>query len=513
MRDTAGHGDGVPGDSTAHGQSQRIPSPAAGLRFAPPHWRRVWLGLDRNEAVLAFVATPLGIVLLHASFFAALALSFQISLSAVALIGLTLLGCALFPARRLLVMAISGFLYILLRPFRSQQQQEFAEKLRETTPELVELPHLAWQAPLAMGFLLLCGLALRLQRRYRASLLARRPVLTQFAVLAALIAGTGLLEPETPAYAALWTLVVIYAASFFFLSYAFVDQRGRIERPVPLHLGFMRPFWGGPSIPFKTLTYLGTFEAKTPAELAATRLRALKLAIWAAMLAGLHALLSAAFYDVADWPTLNEALTMTAQGEAPAITAGWLIVAKNFILTVLATAAFAHVFVAIVRMAGYGIPRNTARPLSARSIAEFWNRYLFYFKELLLDFFFYPAFARWFKAHPRLRIAFATFCAAFVGNLLFTVISQAHLVAEHGLLGAVMRFESYVFYAALLTLALVLSQLRKRKPKPEDGFWRYEVTPRLTVIGFFAVVQIFADESGHLGLAERTDFLLHLFGI
>lgn len=508
MQDTARQGDGA-----SSGQPRRAPFPASRLKLAPPAWQRAWLGLDRNEAALTFVATPTGMILLHAAFFAALALSFQVSLSAVALVGLTLLGCALFPARRLLVMAVSGVLYIVLRPFRSQQQQEFAEKLREAAPELVELPHLAWQAPIAMSFLLVCGLALRLQRRYRASLLARRPILTQFAVLAAFIAATGLLEPETPAYAALWTFIVIYAASFFFLSYAVMDQRGRIERPLPLHLGFMRPFWGGPSIPFKTLTYLGTFEAKTPAELAATRLRALKLAVWATILAGLHMLLSAAFYDVADWPTLNEALTMTAQGEPPAATAGWLIVAKNFMLTVLATAAFAHVFVAIVRMAGYGIPRNTARPLSARSIAEFWNRYLFYFKELLLDFFFYPAFARWFKTHPRLRIAFATFCAAFVGNLLFTVISQVHLVAEHGLLGALMRFESYVFYAALLTLALVLSQLRKHKPKPEDGFWRYQVAPRLVVIGFFAVVQIFADESGHLGLAERTDFLLHLFGI
>lgn len=508
MHDTAGDRDGV-----SSGQPRRAPSPTARLKLAQPGWHRAWLGIDRNEAALAYAATPVGMILLHVAFLAVLALSLQVSLSAVALVGLTLLGCALFPARRLLVMAVSGTLYVVLRPFRTQQQQEFAEKLRETTPELIELPHLVWHAPLAMCFLLLCGLALRLQRRYRASLLARRPVLTQFAILAALVAATGLLEPETPAYAALWTLVVVYAASFFFLSYAFVDQRGRIERPSAFHLGFMRPFWGGPSIPFKTLTYLGTFEAKTETELAATRLRALKLAVWAVILAGLHMLLSAAFYDVADWPTLNEALTMTAQGEPPAATAGWLIVAKNFVLTLLATAAFAHVFVAIVRMAGYGIPRNMARPLSARSIAEFWNRYLFYFKELLLDFFFYPAFARWFKAYPRLRIAFATFCAAFIGNLLFTLISQAHLVAEHGLLGALMRFESYAFYAALLTLALILSQLRKRKARPEDGFWRYDVTPRLGVIGFFAVVQIFADESGHLGLAERLDFLLHLFGV
>ncbi|KRE08028.1 hypothetical protein ASE63_22140 [Bosea sp. Root381] len=475
-------------------------------------WRRGWLGIDANVRALAFVQTPAGILAIHAAFVGALLSSLQLSLAGVALITLTLAACALLPLRRLPIIAFSGIAYVILRPFRTEDQRDFVARLRDATPELVELPVAAIQIPAAGWFLVLTGLALAAHRRWRSTLFGRRPVLGQFGVLAILLAvGLGL-DEGTVEHTALWTLITIYTASFFFLAYAFADQRGKDQTPALLRLGFVRPYWGGPSIPFKGLTYLKTFDAKTPEELAATRLKALKLIVWAVILAWLHSLASRTFYEVADFPTLNEAVSLTAAGTPPSLTASWGVVAKNFVLTLLSVAAFWHALVAVIRMSGYRIPRNMARPLTARTIAEFWNRYLFYFKEVLVDFFFYPAFARWFKAHPRLRIACATFCAACIGNLLFSLIAQAHLVAEHGLVATLLRFESYAFYAFVLAAALVASQLRRRKPRPEDGFWRYEVLPRVGVIGFFCLIQIFADESGHLGLAERLGFFLHLFG-
>ena len=35
--------------------------------------------------------------------------------------------------------------------------------------------------------------------------------------------------------------------------------------------------------------------------------------------------------------------------------------------------------IACVRMAGFRALRNTYRPLESRTVAEFWNRYAFYF--------------------------------------------------------------------------------------------------------------------------------------
>jgi hypothetical protein len=495
-----------------------MPSMTDGARASqPPRWsplsiRRIWLGMDRDVAALAWASSPAGAVLLHVAFLVALVASRQVSTAAVILISLTLASCTLWPARRLALIALSGLTYILLRPFRYSEQREFVDRMREAAPELAELPHLVVQAPLVVAFLATAGLALTLHRRMRATLFGRRPLLCQFAALGLLLMLGLQLEAGSIAHSVLWTLVAIFSGAFFFLAYAFADQRGKDDTPVLWRLGFMRPFWGGPSIPFKGLAYLKTFEARTPEALAATQLRALKLIVWALVLLGLNALLAGLFYDFANWPTLNEALSLTATDDPLGALAGWGVVFKNFVVNILTVGAFWHALVAMIRMAGFAIPRNMARPLTARSIAEFWNRYLFYFKEVLVDFFFYPAFARWFKKQPRLRIACATFCAAFIGNVLFTLVTQAHIVAELGPLAFLERFESYIFYAFVLGVALIISQLRKHKPRPEDGVLRYSILPRIGVIGFFAIMLVFADETGHLGLTERFDFLLSLVG-
>ena len=48
------------------------------------------------------------------------------------------------------------------------------------------------------------------------------------------------------------------------------------------------------------------------------------------------------------------------------------------------------------------------------------------------------------------------------------------------------------------------------KPRPEDGFLRHDVLPRIWVISVFAFLLIFADETGTLRLADRIDLALRL---
>ena len=38
-------------------------------------------------------------------------------------------------------------------------------------------------------------------------------------------------------------------------------------------------------------------------------------------------------------------------------------------------------------------------------VVEFWNRFYYYFKELLVEFFFYPVYARYFRNHQRRRLS------------------------------------------------------------------------------------------------------------
>jgi hypothetical protein len=163
-------------------------------------------------------------------------------------------------------------------------------------------------------------------------------------------------------------------------------------------------------------------------------------------------------------------------------------------------------------MLGWRIPRNTRNPLASRTLAEFWNRYFFYFKEMLVDFFFYPAFLHWFKKNPKLRIAFATFCAAGAGNFLFHFMRETHIFASREFHDALAVFQSAAFYSLALAAGLIISQWRGVKLTPEMGFWRWHVLPRLNVFVFFCFLKIFDDLSGNGTFAERAAFALSLFG-
>lgn len=473
--------------------------------------RQQWLDVDQNPKAIAAVSAISGRLVLNAIFAGALFATGYFSASLLVLITLTLIACSLFPERRLSMMSLAGMFYVVVRPFRTDQQRDLVLSFKNGIPAVAELPAIAVYAPVVASFLFVCGVCLHLQKRFSQHVLAQRPVLMQFIVLTGLTVLAVQLPDHSFGKMLVWSFVIIYSASFFFLAYAFADQRAKDQTPVGFRLGFMRPFWGGSSIPMKGLHFFKRFEAKTPEELSKVQLRALKLAVWAVILSVVYAAGFYLLHEVLMLPTLLEAIGMVSAGEGLGHSTAWGVVGANFVLDVVGLAAGTHALVAIVRMAGYGIPRNVSRPLTSRSVAEFWNRYFYYFKEVLVDFFFYPAFVRYFKKSPKLRIAFATFCAAFVGNVLFGVLSQMHLFNTGGVIDVVSHFENYIFYALVLTAALIVSQLNPNKPKPEHGHLRYNVLPRVQVLGFFAVLQVFSDETGIYGLAERFDFLGHLF--
>ena len=140
--------------------------------------------------------------------------------------------------------------------------------------------------------------------------------------------------------------------------------------------------------------------------------------------------------------------------------------------------------VASCRMAGFMALRNRYRPLASRSIAEFWNRYYYYFKELLVDCFFYPTFMRYFKRRGHWRLFAATFAAASFGNAFYHFFSSPHYIEELGFWRALEGFQSYIFYTIVLAVGISISQVRKRKI--ENLSWiRGRLIPALCVTGFY----------------------------
>jgi hypothetical protein len=242
----------------------------------------------------------------------------------------------------------------------------------------------------------------------------------------------------------LWGVTANFGAYIWYLGYTLHDRDARARDSVPLQVGAWFPFWLGTAstlTPFpKGAAYLRKIEAKTSEELAITQLKAIKLLAWVCVLQiasvafvlmvhGSLSLSSSAresLGPVGFWlppglglPTFPEAFEHSLLRIPYPWYLNWASLFSAFVRETLEISVWGGIIVACIRMAGFRALRNTYRPLQSRTIAEFWNRYYYYFKELLVELFFFPIYMRYFKRHPRLRLAVATMAAACFGNMLF----------------------------------------------------------------------------------------------
>ena len=481
--------------------------------FSPLALRRLWLSMDQNDRVVEWAQSKAGIAVVHGAFLLALATLPVIRTKHMALIAITLVLAALLPGRRGMVFAGMGMLFFLLRPFRNEFHYNNFGEIWAGIGVLGANAQVGMIVCSAVFFCLIL-LLIENQRRKSVSLVAERPVLSMLLVGTGLTAITVLVPQDHGVFAFAWLLVAYLSSTFFFIGYILMAARQKRPLANTTLLGYVRPFWADSVVPIKGPGYLSKFEAHDAPALAVTRLKGLKLAVWAVILFWTGEIVFNQFiHSSLGLPLFDAHLKAVSESGSDSLALGWTVVAIHFLERVLVVGAVVHALVAVIRMAGFGIPRGMVKPLGSRTISEYWGKYLFYFKELLSDFFFFPTFQRCFKKHPRLRIAFATFMAAFVGNILFDVISEAPAFSVNGFVATVNSFASYTVYAGGLTLGIIWSQLFQQKPRPEDGFFRYQVLPRIIVLVFFGLLQIFDDHSGVVSLSDRFTFLFSLFGV
>jgi len=360
----------------------------------------------------------------------------------------------------------------------------------------------------------LAAAAIYLARRYRDHPLGSRPVLLQHVLYIALVAlaAAHLLRGLPQVF--LWSFVAVFSAYFVFLAYALLDERRRRPAPLAWQLATFNPFGWPTTIPMgKDGATWRSVEAATAQELAVTQLKALKLLAWASVLKLLLWAYRWAVYQTLGVPPIKAAFEAFLQGTNVPPVAGALSVVANFPEQLLQVAIWGHVIIAVARLAGFRLLRNTCRPLSSRTIAEFWNRYVYYFKEVLVQVYFYPAFVRCFKRHPRLRLAFATFLAAGVGNYFLHLILVSPNVPAQGIARTLAGSQTYAFYCIMLTAGLVVSQLRARPPVPDAGWLRGRFVPAFGVVAFFCFLSFFDGPQRHVSLAQHFGFLFHVLGL
>jgi hypothetical protein len=354
-------------------------------------------------------------------------------------------------------------------------------------------------------------------RRWPKGLAGRRPRLALLGVFAASV-GAALLMPGGRVSVVLWSLVASLSACLWIFSFALTDRADTSLWPnaamffsfFPAALASTTPFFKRPSA-------MRRMEAKTAEERAVVQLKGLKLLAWSFLLSLVWATLDMAWSAVGI-PKLTDAIAASTAHHSPSWYLCWASLLTGFVDSVLRTAIWGNTVVAGCRLAGFKLLRNSYRPLEARTVVDFWNRYYYYFKELIGDFFFYPVYMRCFKQHPRARMLFATWVAVGLGVPLFHFVRDINVVRELGLWHAVTGYHVYMCYATMLSIGIGVSQIRKMAvprdlPRnPQGSFLRTRVLPIAGVILFFCFLQVFDELRRTVPIREHLLFLTRLIG-
>lgn len=496
---------------TASSPAIAPPEAARGGRPAGGNGLRRLLAIDERAGFIAFAQTGAGRMLLLAAAMAAVMPHFGIWTGALA--AAAAMGAVAWPARRTLILFaatwLSAFLNTALGEVDTMANIRLVLMQENVAASLAPVLAMAFLSALFIGS---AGLLRHVQRAPQ-SLLATRPLLLMLALEALLCAvGSGGLLHGWPRVL-LWSALFVFTPYLWFLPFAIADLRSRTPSPLPLQMAVLRPFWSPAYLPFgKGAAFLRKHLAKTPQEVAVTQLKAVKLLVWANLLFALLAGLDWLFEVRMPVPGVEQAIDAFLAGRAYPRLVAWAAIVLAAARYALQVAAWAHLFIGIARLAGYRLPRGSWRPLEARTLMDYFNRFHYYFKELLVDLFFMPAFFRMFRNHPRLRMFFATFMAAGVGNALWHFTRNIDVVAATGLAGALTSYTSYLFYAALLAAGVGLSQVRANMG------WRPATTPFARAASFLFVwsfvigIHVFGDGSRIHTLTERLRFMAALLG-
>lgn len=341
----------------------------------------------------------------------------------------------------------------------------------------------------------------------------KRPVFFLLTGYTALILVASRIPQTSRYHQLLWGFATVLSTYVWFIGYSLLDRKSPGCDPLSLQLGTYRPFWGSTQTPIpKGAAYLRRIEARDPEQLAVVQLKGLKLLLWSILISLFSQLFARCVHGYLKVPSLSRALSLS-RGHTPLPWyMCWASLIADFFEIIMAFSIWGHRFVACCRMAGFNALRNTYRPLSSRTVAEFFNRFYFYFKELLVDFFFYPMFLKHFKKSGKLRIVAAIFAAACFGNAYYHFFRDLGFIQRLGVARAVVGYQVYLFYCVALATAISISNLRRRDPAPK-GFVRGQLWPSLCVGLFYCLLDIFGATERNYPLSVHFRFLAHLFNL
>lgn len=317
-----------------------------------------------------------------------------------------------------------------------------------------------------------------------------------------------------------WTYYFLLATAFWNFAYL------SLEKNPSNQLGLTLPFWrmiGVISAPIhRGGQYLLRAQAKTEIEWARTRWSGVKLIVWCLLLRYFGFALSDTVFGTKylgfELPSFNVTnyrwYPLMVYMDLPIpLWQKWVALMTNTTFTLMVNvASYVGMMIAVARLSGFRLFRNTYKPYQASSFHDFFNRLFFYYNEILIHFFFYPSWRRVRKiALPKkVKIFAVIFFTVFVGGQIIHALRISGWLAAVPIERLSLIYLGRMPYFFLLALFAALSVTFKGSKK--DRPLAFQLPKAFFYLVLFAVCNAAKVNYKHMRPDLQWDFFISLFG-
>jgi hypothetical protein len=271
----------------------------------------------------------------------------------------------------------------------------------------------------------------------------RRPKhpLLLLTAISAVFVGTALLTPiQSTTYLSLWGIALIVCRNFIAAGYTLLSQpKDQEPQPIPSLLVALQCSLVNVKRPVLRSVDLLT-QPDDRAATAVCRLKAIKLFFSCRIILFFRDLVRYVVYGQTIYPQLNWIRIKSLKWpnyrvigfsdynalHIPALHS-WMLVLINGFLFICSLSVITDTMISVIRLAGIYTPRFICRPYLATTFNEYYRRVQFYYSEIIIHFFYYPAWGaiRGLREHRMLRSCLALFYAVALGGWLIHIQSGA----------------------------------------------------------------------------------------
>ncbi len=200
--------------------------------------------------------------------------------------------------------------------------------------------------------------------------------------------------------------------------------------------------------------------------------------------------------EKASFPMIQSALIALHSGKSLTALDLWLAVLTDFWIYFILLMWTGLTAVATMRMAGFHIFRNTYRLFESATFSEFFERYQYFYKELVFTTAFWPLFVRMRSIGLKWRVALSLFLSVGVYNTYLNLTFRWTKTVSLDFAGTAQKMLTftinYLIYATMLAALIYPSMLKAvtGRETATPSTWR-RVVKLLAIVLTFAAIRTF----------------------